>query len=84
MRKHPQRVEQYLEHIAQASERVHEYVEPFARLGAFEQTAKCKTPLSATSKLLARPQTTFVENTLNLLRHILNCRGAKSGACVTE
>ena len=37
MRKHPQRVEDYLEHIAQAIDRAIQYVEPFGRLEAFEQ-----------------------------------------------
>jgi uncharacterized protein with HEPN domain len=37
MRRHPQRVEDYLEHITQAIERAVRYVEPFDRVGAFEK-----------------------------------------------
>lgn len=35
--KHPQRVEDYVEHIAQAIERAIQYVEPFDKVEAFEQ-----------------------------------------------
>jgi uncharacterized protein with HEPN domain len=35
--KHPQRVEDYLEHIAQAIERAIQYVEPSGRVEAFER-----------------------------------------------
>jgi hypothetical protein len=42
--KHPERVEDYLEHIAEAIERATRYLEPLQNLEALQQNRRFRTP----------------------------------------
>jgi uncharacterized protein with HEPN domain len=52
--KHPERVEDYLRHIAEAIERATSYLQPLADLQAFERTDRFRMRLYATSRSSAR------------------------------
>lgn len=53
--KHPERVEDYLEHIAEAIERATAYLQPVPDLQAFQNNRQVQTPLFATLRSSARP-----------------------------
>jgi hypothetical protein len=53
--KHPERVEDYLGHIAQAIERATSYLQPLQDLKRSRRMNRYRTQLYATSRLLARP-----------------------------
>jgi len=52
--KHPERVEDYLEHILEAVQQKPGIFSPCNFLKSFKRTGRCKTPLCATSRLSAR------------------------------
>jgi uncharacterized protein with HEPN domain len=61
--KHPERVDDYLDHIAQAIQRATEYIEGVGSLAAVQQSGAIKTPPSAISRSSARPPTEFKGDT---------------------
>ena len=64
--KHPERAEDYLEHISEAIERATGYLQELDNLVALQSDHKTQAAVIATSRSLARPRGKFSSKRPNL------------------
>lgn len=82
--KHPERIEDYLQHIAEAIDRITGYVQGIDNAAALNATIRPKLPSSVISRSSAKLRTEFRNRSRSLLPPILRCRGPKCAACAIE
>ena len=82
--KHPERIEDYLQHIAEAIDRITGYVQEIDNAEALERDHKTQAAVIRYIEIIGEAANRIHKQDRNLLPPILRCRGPKCGACAIE
>ena len=81
--RHPERVEDYLEHIAQAIERATEYVGRFQSLSAFQQSQLEQDAVIRNIEIIGEAANQIIARPRSSSRSIPSFRGRTCATCAT-
>jgi uncharacterized protein with HEPN domain len=81
--KHPERIEDYLEHIAEASVRATEYIQHLDSAAALERDHKTQAAVIRNIEIIGEAANRIQNKRRSLWPPILGCHGRKCAPCVT-
>jgi uncharacterized protein with HEPN domain len=81
--KHALRIEDYLQHIAEAIDRITEYIQGIDDAAALERDHKIQDAVIRNIEIIGEAANKFRNSRWTSLPPTFRCRGVKSGACVT-
>jgi len=81
--KHALRIEDYLQHIAEAIDRVTDYIQGIDDAAVLERDHKIQDAVIRNIEIIGEATNKVQKQARSSLLPILRCHGIKSGACVT-
>jgi uncharacterized protein with HEPN domain len=82
--KHPERIEDYLQHIAEAIDRITGYVEGIDNAEALEHDHKTQAAVIRYIEIIGEAANRIQKQDPQFVAPILRCRGPKCEACAIE